>query len=162
MKCLHKICYHQTLTELGHQPLNVLSHSRALVGEPMRGLELIMWPQGQWGPGKKLHPMAHNLGRTWRLYAWIGQYSEKHKEAAKKAKLLEDDKLVSIRKLPDFSHFFTFFSSLFFFSCLKKNFFPLTFTLFSYIYFIFFFSGYYFFLHFFNFSFLTFFLIFFH
>ena len=41
----------------------------------MRGLELIMWPEGQWEASKKNAPdgvQPRTDGRTWRLYDWIG------------------------------------------------------------------------------------------
>ena len=43
-------------------------------GGPMRGLELIMWSQGQWEASKKTCTQwrTHLDKRTWRLYDWNG------------------------------------------------------------------------------------------
>ena len=45
-------------------------------GGPMRGLELIMWSQGQWQALKKLHPNIQTDVQkdrwTWQIYDWIG------------------------------------------------------------------------------------------
>ena len=44
-------------------------------GGPMRGLEQIIWPQGQWQALKKIASDGTNIQtswRTWWLYDWIG------------------------------------------------------------------------------------------